>query len=270
MINKKTIAHVKSIFVAMNTLIIAVLLTIKNVKSKDSKDLLLTNRTLIIGGLATKSYDCPPVNADDEATCSGKITAVGTAITNIDTVKGAGVATAIDGFIDACGVTACKTGCQAIAKGKNIPDVDTDGALAAAFKTDGACVKASPVTTDPIGTDDCATVEANGETCSTKYQDVVTALTTTTEKPWNPSTIGDAIEAYVSACKTTKCQADCKKAISSVNIVGEYKGLKTNFEANCNPTPKTEDKSSQSKAAQVSISLILISLVLGTIQLIKS
>jgi hypothetical protein len=219
------------------------------------------NRSLIVDAKASATYTCPPENPD-ASDCSTKYSEVASSIG--ESWVGDTVTNAVNAFITSCSATKCRSGCPALASGINL------GTELENYASDfEVCAPVAAVSTTPIADADCATPAANTDTCESKYQDVITATTTSQTSPWVAATVQAKINDFITACPITKCVPACRSVISAANVVNEYTSLKTKFTADCKLPSAAEPVSPDSGLINknVCITLIIFAFAMLSIQL---
>jgi hypothetical protein len=205
-------------------------LTLKGVKSVISNhERNVHNRTFNLLPKATTPYDCPPTDPDG-TTCGALFdTADDLWDTGTWSTEVSGNAnTAVNNYIAGCGASKCQAGCKALASAADLTAKPTAGAFGL------ACDPGNPLSTTILNDAACPSDATNNEeTCEGLYTAVITATTVAAGGTWSGAGVQTAVNNFITACKKTACNSQCKSVISGVNVKNEYTKLKTTFTSSC-------------------------------------
>jgi hypothetical protein len=210
------------------------------------RDLGNDNRTLLLNPKTTQGTVCPAVDPDTTA-CLTAHTAIGTAVT-ADTAVPL-FEPIVNTYLGACKASQCQTACVTL-----IPRTGATITSVANFGADFATGCTLPTALSTLGVT-CPTTTPNGATCTTLYNEVLTAVRAAT---WVPATIKEKVDLFTAGCLTTSCLEDCKGVVSGANVVSPYSSFETKFVASCNPDKKPDDDGKKEELGYIDIKLNLM------------
>jgi hypothetical protein len=200
-------------------------------------NILANNRSnLLLFPKATKGVTCPAVNPDS-ATCSTDqadvLTKVSAWIAD-DAEQKKAFEDAVDKYLSSCKASQCQSACSALITLSGLDLAQTAAAGFGSSFTNDCTVPDAIKTSQPV----CTGTPADGQTCTTLYNDVIAEAG---KSPWSGQNIKTKVDSFITTCVLSSCGTACKTVISGVDLSSSYSSFATTFKTNCNPEQSTDD-----------------------------